>query len=206
MYRLLDLSHPFWHAMPVYPGDESVSLTAEKVAERDGFTAYSLTTGLHAGTHLDAPLHFLAQGAMVKDLPLDTFMGPGVLLDVRGQNEIGLEEEYRSLVQPGDIVLLWTNHSEKFGGSDYYGQHPVLSPDLASFFIRQKIRILGMDLPSPDGPPFTLHKQLLTAGIPLLENLTNLKSLAGVHPFEVMAFPLKIRSEGCPVRVVAKIS
>lgn len=204
MDKLYDLSHPFSSGMPVYPGDEPVLLERRRSAHTDGYTAYSLQTGLHAGTHLDAPLHFVADGQMVRDLPLERFLGRGFLLDGRGQNPVGYKEEYDTLIRAGDIVLLWTGHSVNWGTDCYYAQHPVLGEELVEFLIQRRIRLLGMDLPSPDGPPFAMHKRLLGAGIPLVENLTNLEQLQHLQSFEVMAFPVKIAAEGCPMRVVAR--
>ena len=77
---IVDLSRPYNAGMPVYPGDPSVELTEEKQAARDGYTAYFLRAGLHAGTHLDAPLHMIAGGEGISALPLSRFMAPGVLL------------------------------------------------------------------------------------------------------------------------------
>ncbi len=201
---IFDLSHPLEDLTPAYPGDEPCSLVQRKTIERDGYTSFLLNMGLHVGTHLDAPLHFLAGGAMVQDLPLETFVGRGCLLDVRGESMIEYKPEYASLVEPGDIVLLWTDHSIKFKTDEYYAKHPVMGEDLADFLVARRIKMVGFDLPSPDRVPFSIHKKLFMAGIPLLENLTNLEALRGIGQFEVMAFPLKISAEGSPVRVVAR--
>lgn len=204
MSRFICLSHVFEDSMPIFPGDRSVSLVHSRTVEKDGFNAYELKTGLHAGTHLDAPLHFLTVGQMVKDLALETFMGRGCLLDVRGEAVIRYKEDYDKAVLPGDIVLLWTGYSTIYGTEGYYTNHPVVGEELADFLIRRGIKMLGVDLPSPDQPPFAVHKRLFMANIPLLENLTNLEALAGFGEFEVMAFPLKISAEASPVRVVAR--
>ncbi|NMB00749.1 MAG: cyclase family protein [Firmicutes bacterium] len=204
MRKLVDLSHPFLNETPAYPGDEPTSLVQRCSVERDGYASFALRTGLHAGTHLDAPLHFIAGGKMVKDLPLDTLVGRGRLLDVRTESIIRYKSEYTRLVETGDIVLLWTNHDSKFGTADYYSEHPIAHGDLVDFFLERKVKMIGMDLPSPERPPFELHKRILGAGIPLIENLTNLGGLVGMGKFEILAFPLKIASEACPVRVVAR--
>jgi kynurenine formamidase len=65
--------------------------------------------------------------------------------------------------------------------------------------------MLGMDMPAPDYFPFDFHKELLTNGIFLLENLTNLQELLGVNDFEVIALPLKIAAEASFVRAVCRI-
>ena len=202
--KLIDLSHSFEAVMPIYPHDQPVSLEQTRFVEAHGFNYYILTTGLHAGTHMDAPLHFLQNGNTIKDIALDTFMGLGCLLDVRGEKCITYKRQYDELVSPGDIVLLRTDHSVLYGKEEYFTCHPVVSENLADFFIERKIRMLGLDLPSPDQAPFSIHHKLLIEGIPLLENLTNLCELSSATSFEIMAFPLKIGAEACPVRVVAK--
>lgn len=204
MSGIIDLSHPLQDGTPAYPGDEPCRLVQTKRVETDGYASFLLNTGLHAGTHLDAPAHFLQDGALVKDLPLETFIGKGCLLDVRGERTLGYKREYDSLVEQGDIVLLWTDHSKKYGSPEYYGCYPVIEEEIAEFLVRKGIKMLGLDLPSPDGMPFAVHKRLLGAGIPIIENLTNLAALAEIRTLEVMAFPLRIGAEGSPVRVVAR--
>lgn len=205
MSKLIDLSYVLQDHTPAYPGDEPCRLVQTKNVEEDGYTSFLLNTGLHAGTHLDAPLHFLENGAMIKDLPLETFMGRGCLLDMRGEAVLTYKPQNASIVQPGDIVLLWTDHSSLYGKNAYYDEHPILHEDLVAFFVTKGIKMLGLDLPSPDRMPFSIHKKLLGVGIPIIENLTNLAKLTEIRQFEVIAFPLRISAEGSPVRVVAKI-
>lgn len=202
--KLIDLSHELHDGIPVYPGDEEFRLVQTKSAKRDGYTSFVLNTALHAGTHLDAPLHFLTEGSMICDLPLETFLGRGCLVDARGEMIVRLRPEHKSMIREGDIVLLWTEHSAKYGTDAYYQEHPVLHGEWADFLISMGIKLVGVDLPAPDNPPFPIHKKLLGAGIPIIENLTKLGDLAGLRGFEVMAFPLRIRAEGSPVRVVAR--
>lgn len=202
--KLIDLSYVLQDLTPAYPGDEPFRLMQTKSVEEDGYISFLLNTGLHTGTHLDAPLHFLAEGAMVRELPLETFIGRGCLIDGRGESLIPYKPEYATLVRPEDIVLVWTDYSSTYGTDAYYGEHPILAEELADFFVNQGIKMLGLDLPSPDRMPFSVHKKLLGAGIPIIENLTNLAEVAEIDQFEVMAFPLRISAEGSPVRVVAK--
>lgn len=204
MGRLFDLSYPVVDGMPVYPGDEPVVLRPRCTVLKDGYTAFSLQTGLHAGTHIDAPLHFLAEGEMIRELPLESFVSRGCLLDVRGEDPIGTKPEYMEVIREGDIVLLWTGHSAHWGRPEYFAQHPVVSEEFAELLVERKVKLLGLDLPSPDKPPFPVHRRLLGAGVFLLENLVNLEQLQGVPCFEVLALPLALAAEGCPVRVVAR--
>jgi kynurenine formamidase len=101
-------------------------------------------------------------------------------------------------------VLLYSGHSNQFGNDTYYRKYPVIDNSLAEFFCNRQIKIAGMDTPSPDIFPFEIHKILFNQGIFIIENLTNLEKLLSIKQFEVFAFPLKIKADSSPVRVVAR--
>ena len=203
--KLIDISHVLDENTPVFPGDCPTRLTEYKTAETDAYTAYRLQSGLHTGTHIDMPMHLTGDARAAADFPADSFMGKGVLLDVRGEASIAMKPVYREMVEERDIVLLFTGFDRHYFTSEYFTGHPVVSPALAEFLLSKNIKILGMDMPSPDSPPFAFHKRLLENGIFVLENLTNLQSLAGVKKFRVLALPLKIRAEASFVRAVCEV-
>ena len=200
----IDISRTLDGDTPVYPGDIRVRLEDHKTAARDGYALRTLTTGMHAGTHIDFPAHFVAGGGMASDYPPECFAGRGVLLDVRGRAVVTMKPEYGGMVREGDIVLLYTGHDTVYGTDGYYTDHPVVDDELCGFLIDCKVKMLGMDMPAPDRPPFPVHRRLLDSGIFLLENLTNLGALIGLDGFEVMAFPLRIAAEGSLVRAVCR--
>lgn len=203
--KIIDLSQPVRAGMPVYPGDEPVALRPEKTLTADGYCAFTLHTGLHAGTHVDMPMHLLPDQKTAEDFPLSSFIGPGVLLDVRGENRIGYRPAYDALIPRGAVVLLFTGFSGYFTQPlKYFGEHPVVEENFAAFLAGRGIRMLGMDMPSPDLPPFPVHRLLLKSGVFILENLTGLASLIGCGAFEAEAVPLKLRAEASPVRAFAR--
>ncbi|MDX9871765.1 MAG: cyclase family protein [Clostridia bacterium] len=203
--RLVDISHVLKKDMPVFPGDEPVRLTPLKNYMNDNYTAYFLQTGLHAGTHLDMPGHMLDDARTVADFPPERFIERGVLLDMRGESVLKMKPAYESHIREGDIVLLYTGWDVRFHEPDYFRDYPVVDDTLADFLIGKKIKILGMDTPSPDRAPYALHKKLLSQDIFILENLTNLHQLLSVPAFEVVALPLKLAAEASPVRAVCRI-
>ena len=203
--KLIDISHVLDGHTPVFPGDCATTFTEYKTLERDYYSAYLLQSGLHTGTHVDMPMHLVPDGRHAKDFPPDCFCGKGVLLDVRGETVISMKPEYESLVCEQSIVLLYTGHDEVYFREEYFTRHPVVGDDLATFLLSRRIKMLGMDMPAPDCEPYVFHKQLLAAGIFVLENLTNLQSLIGLTSFEVMALPLKISAEASLVRAVCVV-
>lgn len=127
------------------------------------------------------------------------------MLDVREEQIIGYQQVYEERIRPNQIVLLHTGHSEKYGQRGYFSSYPVLSLELAELFVRKKVKLVGMDTPSPDQYPFEIHQYLFSHDILLIENLTNLASLEGAASFEIIAMPLNIRADSPVARVVARV-
>lgn len=202
--RLIDLSQNITDNMAVHPYDDSVRLYQDKHLAEDGYNNFRLEIGMHAGTHIDTPMHLTDRQTFINEISLDRFTGRGCMLDVRDRQVIGLEQEYTNIVQEDDIVLLFTNYSDRYGTEEYFTDHPIVHKELVDFLVYKKIKMLGMDLPSPDRYPFLIHKQLLSNDILIIENLTNLARLLN-SAFEILAFPLKIKAEASMARVIARI-
>lgn len=202
--KLIDITHIFNEETPIYPGDSQTQLTKYKTIEADYYNAYQLFTSLHTGTHIDIPMHLIDDERMVKDFDVNNFIGNGVLLDVRGEQCIAMKPEYDKMIKEDDIVLLYTGFDQYYYETKYFTEHPFVSDELGEFLVSRKIKMLGMDMPAPDYPPFTFHKSLLSNGIFILENAANLEELTNLAAFEVMAFPLKISAEASLVRAVCR--
>lgn len=202
--KYIDLSHELKDKMPVYPGDCPVELFAEKNLMVDGYSAFYLSTGLHAGTHIDCPMHLLEDYRTISEYPLERFVGRGYLLDARGMKQIDYCDVYDEEIKNGDIVLVLTNSDKDYGKDDYYNNHPVITERLAEFFVAKGIKMLGIDMPSPDYPPFDIHKLLLSHDILIIENLANLEQLLEIKSFEVFATPLKLCAEASLARAFAR--
>ena len=203
-FKLIDLSYPIDHTIKIYPGDSPAYLIQEKYFETDEFNTFRLEIGLHTGTHIDAPMHLTDNKKFINDYELNCFCGNAVLLDVRGENLIQFKKHYDNIVKENSIVLFFTGHESQYETPEYFTDHPVLDMSLAEFLVTKKIKMAGMDLPSPDRPPYFIHKKLLENGIMIIENLRNLTELIN-HEFEIFAFPLNIKSDSSLVRAVAKI-
>jgi kynurenine formamidase len=78
MDTLIDLSQTFTDNPPVFPGDTGASLFQTKHLKVDGYNDHRLETGMHAGTHIDGPMHLTDSQEFISDLSLDSFIGQGV--------------------------------------------------------------------------------------------------------------------------------
>ncbi|HEY5511618.1 MAG TPA: cyclase family protein, partial [Prolixibacteraceae bacterium] len=109
-------------------------------------------------------------------------------------------------LQPGSVVLFYTGFDLYFGQKAYYLSYPAISENTAHLMVKKKVKMVGVDFPSVDYAPHRIHDILLSNNILIIENLTNLSSLLPYRDFELLAFPLKIRADSSPVRVVARIN
>lgn len=205
---VIDLSHRLDNHAPPYPGDPPVSLEKNRNFASDGFCTSVLTACMHAGTHIDAPLHLLPGACRLDSFPPDRFVGRGVLLDVRGQTVISMCPAYEGLFEAGDIVLLYTGFDRHYrtDAVRYFHDHPQVNELFCLFLADRGISMLGFDMPSPDHAPYHCHRLLLRRDILLLENLTNLNALIGVQCFTVMALPLPVPAEAGLTRAVAIVN
>ncbi len=201
---IIDLTQTLSNNLPVYPGDESPIITKEKDFSINGYTNYKLMTGMHAGTHIDGPMHLTPDNRYISSLPLNLFIGKGCVLNVEGEKIIKWRDDFSNIISGCEIVLLNTGYGKLFGTEDYMSDNPVIDQSLVSALIERNIKMLGIDLMSPDNPPYTIHKLLLSAGILIAENLANLNELTGIKNFEVFAFPLKINADSSPARIAAR--
>ncbi|MDP2814416.1 MAG: cyclase family protein, partial [Erysipelotrichaceae bacterium] len=124
-----------------------------------------------------------------------------VLVDVRNCETIELKHIKSLEILEGDIVVFLTGWSKYYGSENYY-KHPALSEELAHFLVMKKIKMMAMDMPSCDYPPYPVHKILMNGTILIAENLCNCEALLNC-PFEVYAIPLKIEAEASLARVFA---
>lgn len=202
---LIDLSYEIYSGMPVYPGDIEVELENDKKVKNDGYANHNLKMGMHAGTHLDLPAHMLEDQLHISDIPLNHLSGRAKLFNAVGEKVITLKDKYKKPIEKDDIIIIKTGFAAKYGKEEYYREHPVLSEELAEFFVQKEIKLVGFDMPSPDRSPFKIHHKLFKNNIFILENLCNLDKLPETKIFKLIIFPLKVRAEAAPCRVAAEI-
>ena len=226
--RIVDLSQTLEPGIPKPVGFPDPELTLfRSMAEGNVINTERITFCPHTGTHIDAPLHFAADGASVEALPPDCVLGPAVVVDLRHKRgSVPIErtdiEEWESLagevVKPGDALLLWTDFS-RFWKTGPEGDRfvtegwPYVTRSLVDFVMERKVRLVGvesMDLDLVD--PFDLttaefvgHRNFLPNGIQIIENLTGMEMIGATRCF-LIAAPLKIRgATGSPLRVLALV-
>ncbi|WP_246070602.1 cyclase family protein [Paenibacillus kobensis] len=201
---IIDLTHCIRDGLPVYPGDDQTVLTHSRTFSADGYNNHQLSINMHAGTHIDGPMHLLDIQQRIHEVPIDQFIGDGVLLDVRHASVVDYEPSYEQMIPERSIVIVCTGHGDKFGSPEYFSGHPELTPAFAELLIRKQVKLVGLDFPSPDRYPFQVHKMLFTNNVLIAENLANTERLIGIGPFEVIALPLRIEADSSIARIIAR--
>jgi len=198
--RLIDLSQPLFDGAPNCPAHPPVSFKRTADHAQGGWRMEEIAMATHTGSHLDAPLHKIAGGRSISDLPLETFTGVARIADLRG---LGPDAPITpALLAPKlkgvttrDIVLLATGWGDKRAGTDEWLRHsPFLHPDGARWLIEHGVRGVGIDHYSIGGSgPLNAetHTLLLSAGVWVVEELrfpAEVFSLA--QPVKFWALPL----------------
>ena len=234
-YRVIDLSHSYGEKTLYWPTSPSAfqKLELANGETEDGYfySAYSVCTPEHGGTHIDAPAHFSKNGRSTDQLVLESLMASAIVIDVAGKAaanrnyrltvaDIEAFEKEHGIIAAGSIVLMRTNWSQRWSDAlDYFGDDtpgdasrltfPGFGADATRLLVQErKVGMLGIDTASVDYGPskdFIVHQIGAAEGVPNLENLTNLAELPETGSV-IMALPMKIEGgSGGPVRVVALI-
>lgn len=168
---------------------------------------------------MDAPYHFFPDGKKIDEIPLSTFIGPALVIDLTFKNArdtIRWEdlESYADRMREGVILLLCTGWSSHWKTPKYY-DHPFLERQAAERIMLSGIRVLGIDALSPDETRldgsvgalgWAAHDVILGGGGVIAENLTNLGTILGKDAI-VSLIPLNIRGcDGSPVRAYASVN
>jgi kynurenine formamidase len=225
--EIVDLSREIFHRTQTHPSHPPVVMTVwndhseKKVAGATTFSskAMSIAFSDHAGTHVDAPVHFdpRPEALSIDQVPLEKFYTSGFCIDL---SQVPLKtaatrEEVQAAVaasgetiRPGDTVLVWMATNERLlGKPGYLHDFPGLSLPAIHWLADQGIGMFGVEAisPAPEGEPnFQAHMACAERGITHMECLANLQALVGRGRFRFIGFPLKIRGgTASPIRAVA---
>ena len=189
--EIVDVSVPVRPGMVTYPGDPEVRLErVSSIAEGEVANISRLDFGVHTGTHVDAPVHFVEGAAGAEALPVDVLVGPCLVAD-------GLEPA--AVPAGAERVLFKTPNSRLWERQDFANDFVKLDGEGARALVASGVRLVGIDYLSIGDEE--AHQVLLEAGVVALEGL----DLRGVEPgpYRLVCAPLKlVGSDGAPARVL----
>lgn len=208
--RIVDLT------LPIHDGLPGVKITSAKKIATDGWNATTLALYSHCGTHMDAPAHYRDGTATIDQQTLDVCCGPARVLNltpVEPRELLTVERlaPWADAIQPGDRLLLRTDWHRRLGTAAYRDQLPRISVELARWFARRGVALIGVEPPSVADvnsvPEVTeVHETLFRAGIVIVEGLAHLDELRQ-EVVEFIVLPLRVLGgDGSPVRAIARES
>jgi arylformamidase len=195
--RIFDVTRPLAPGCVVYPGDIVPQFQQQ---DHGQYRITDIRMSSHSGTHIDAPAHYLNNGATVDEIPFSALMGWCRVIDFSGSgNEITAADLERN-TGGTDKLLLKTAFS---GNHEFSEEYPALSVEAARILAGQGITCIGTDAPSIEGygSRGEVHRTLLSTGMVIIELL----DLSGVGEGEywMIALPLRVQgSDGSPCRVL----
>jgi arylformamidase len=209
--QILDISAPLTAELTTWPGVvESFERTPVLSHDRgDVMSVSTLQVGAHAGTHVDAPNHFVEGAGGVEAVPLDRLVGPAQVVEVPSDVSVIDHQTLENASVPDDAVriLLKTDNSGWSASDDGFREDYVACDESAvDWLVGRDTILLGVDYLSvepyeADTQDFPVHRALLDAGVVIVESL----DLAGVAPgrYQLAVLPLLIPgSDGAPARAV----
>ena len=205
---IYDVSLPISPELPVWPGDPAVVL--EQVSSMDAGAhdnVSRLACGVHVGTHVDAPHHFLNDHRTVESLSLDILVGPACVVQIpENVQVVDARVLEKSAIPLGTERLLLKTRNSRFweqGDNTFETGFVGVSADGADWLVQRNLKLLGIDYLSvaPYHQSIPTHRTLLAAGIIIIEGL-DLSAVEG-GKYNLYCLPLKlIGSDGAPARTI----
>ncbi|HKB66564.1 MAG TPA: cyclase family protein [Pyrinomonadaceae bacterium] len=210
--RVYDVSVPLSANTPTYPGDPGIAIKHwMRMADGNHANVSSINFGLHSGTHVDAPAHFIEGGAKVDSMPLDSLLGEAEVIEVAPHIDV-IDKGFVAAhcLSRSQRVLFKTRNSVYWGDTErgFHEDYVYIDPDAASWLVESGVKLVGIDYLSVekfDSDSFPTHLAFLSSGIVIVEGLDLRAVPAG--RYELLCLPLKIAGgggDGAPARVILR--
>jgi arylformamidase len=204
----IDVSVTVRHGMPHWPDNPPIVL--ERVMDLgrgDACNVSYLAMGVHTGTHMDGPVHFIHGAGGLDEMPLTATMGEARVIEIEHPREVTADEISQHRLQEGERVLFRTSNSARCWRSGSFVEDFVgISEQAAMHLAETKVRTVGIDYLSVGGyrsDGARIHKILLQAGIWIIEGL-DLSPVTGGR-YEMICLPVKLHgSDGAPARAILR--
>ena len=204
----IDVSVTVRHGMPHWPGNPPIVLERSmELGRGDDCNLSHLAMGVHSGTHIDGPVHFVHEAAGVDEMPLTATMGAARVIEITHPTEITAGELSGHAIQAGERVLFRTLNSPRCWQTEEFVEDFVyLSEQAAAYLAQTGVRAVGIDYLSVGGyraDGAKIHRLLLDAGIWIIEGLDLSAVRAG--SYEMICLPVKLHgSDGAPARAILR--
>jgi arylformamidase len=194
---------------PVYEGDAPMKFEFLKdMRKGDAFTLSVYSLGAHSGTHIDAPMHFVRDGASIDRVPLEPLIGPARVIEISDSVQAIDAAELNKHDWRGASRVLFRTRSSLRGwmtSPTFHRDFAYIASDAAQLLADAGVQLVGIDYISAEqfGAAPRTHRILLGKGIPIVEGL----ALEGVRAgeYDLIVLPMKVAGhEGAPARAVLR--
>jgi arylformamidase len=204
--RVIDISVALERPLPTWPGSRGHrTFRTMAIESGDAANVTQLEMDVHAGTHVESSLHFIAGGDPVAHVALERLIGPALVVELAGTavTAEGLED---AGIASGTLrLLLKSTNSALWRGKDptFDPHYVALTPEGAEWLVDHQVDVVGIDSLSvqrfEDSPE--THRILMRAGIAIIEGLDLTDARGGVY--DLVCLPLRLsRAEAAPARAV----
>jgi arylformamidase len=206
--RTYDVTLTLSPQLPVWPGDPSFVLErVRKIEEGENANVSRIDMGVHTGTHVDAPFHFLGKGAAtIEQLPLNLLTGRAYVLYLPDADVIDAQVLENSEIPPRTRRILFKTRNSEYwaqGNQEFQTGFVGISQDGAEYLVKRGVKLIGVDYLSvaPYKKSRPTHVTLLEAGVVIVEGLD--LSQVSQGRYTLFCLPIKLAgSDGAPARVI----
>ncbi len=204
--RIYDVTVGISPQLPVWPGDPPVQLERmQAIASGANANVSRLACGVHTGTHVDAPLHFIDGASGVDSLPLKLLTGRAYVVNLPSAKVIDEATLEAAGLPPRTRRVLFRTRNSELWTKEKSFQTNFVAVDAsgARWLVKKGVQLVGVDYLSvaPYGQSKETHRVLLEAGVVVIEGLDLSRVTQG--RYSLYCLPLKLMgSDGAPARVI----
>src|SRR5688572_27368996 len=144
--KLIDITVPLDSNLPVYPGNTPFTLEPiKRIARGDSSNVSTLHMSAHAGTHVDAPRHFLDDGGGVDALPIELLCGRARVVEITSRRGIGPDDLSESDLSEDIRLLIKTHNSRLWGSAEFRTDYIGMTEAGARYLVERGVKVLGVD-------------------------------------------------------------
>ncbi len=204
----IDVSVSLQSGMVHWPDNPPVRIErALNIEHGDAANVSEISMGVHTGTHMDGPIHFVQEGQGLDEMPLTATIGRARVIEISDPESIKVDELHPHRLQRGERILFKTqNSARRLSTEDFMEDFVYVSQEAAQYMAERGIQTVGVDYLSVGGfrkDGEETHRALLEAGIWVIEGLD--LSEVELGEYELICLPVKIeRSDGAPARAILR--
>lgn len=208
--KIYDVTVPVSEATPVYEGDPTVQIeSASAIQQGDAANVSRLCCGVHTGTHVDAPAHFIEGARRAHELDLEKLCGICRVVEI-DESVAAIEAKHIANLEGAERVLFKTRNSNFWANfaQGFRKDFTYIAPDAARALVDLNVKLVGIDYLSVEkfgSTDFATHIVLLEKEVVIIEGLDLREVSAG--DYELICLPLKIASgagDGAMARTILR--